>query len=86
MDKKQASMSISLPQQLKEYVKERAEQGLFGTPSDYIRDLIREDLKRHEQERLESLLLEGLASGESIPMTKEEWKKLRAEAHKKFKK
>lgn len=77
-------MSISLPQQLKKYVQERAELGLYGTPSDYIRDLIREDLKRHEQEQLEAMLLEGLASGEAKPMTKKNWQDLRAEVHKRI--
>lgn len=79
MAKKQASMSISLPEQLKEYVRERSERGLYGTPSDYIRDLIREDLKRYEQKKLEVMLLEGLASGEPIMMTEAEQKKLENE-------
>jgi len=75
-------MSISMPKELKEHARYRAEQDHFGTPSDYIRSLIREDLKRHEQKQLELYLLEGVNSGEPIPMTKAEWKKLRAQAHK----
>ncbi len=73
-------MSISLPQNLKEYVKERSMQAHYGTPSDYIRGLIREDLKRHEQERLEAELLKGLRSGKRIPMTAKAWKRLRAQS------
>ena len=73
-------MTISLPEDLKQIVKKRSLSAHFGTPSDYIRGLIREDLKRLEQERLEQALLQGLRSGKSIPMTKEGWKRLRAEA------
>ena len=73
-------MSISLPKNLKEHVKQRTIQAHDGTPSDYIRGLIREDLKRHEQERLEAELLKGLRSGKSIPMTPQAWKRLRAQA------
>jgi antitoxin ParD1/3/4 len=73
-------MTISLPKHLKEFVKDRSVTAHFGTPSDYIRGLIREDLKRLEQERLEQELLKGLRSGKSIPMTKQAWKRLRAEA------
>jgi antitoxin ParD1/3/4 len=73
-------MSISLPKNLKEYVKQRALQAHYGTPSDYIRGLIREDLKRQEEERLEQELLKGLRSGKSIPMTPQAWKRLRAQA------
>ena len=75
------TMSVSLPKKLKEYVKQRTKQEHYGTPSDYIRGLIREDLKRREQEQLEIMLLEGLASGEPIPMTKTELKKLEKEIH-----
>jgi Arc/MetJ-type ribon-helix-helix transcriptional regulator len=73
-------MSSSLPKNLKEFVKQRTLNAHFGTPSDYIRGLIREDLKRHEQERLEQELLKGLQSGKGIPMTPQAWKRLRKEA------
>jgi antitoxin ParD1/3/4 len=75
-----STMTISLPKDLKEFVKKRSSTAHYGTPSDYIRGLIREDLKRLEQERLEAELLKGLRSGKSIPMTKDAWKRLRAEA------
>jgi len=75
-------MTISLPKELKKFVKERSRTEHFGTPSDYIRGLIREDLKRLEEERLEAELLKGLRSGKGIPMTKEAWKRMRTEAAK----
>jgi len=73
-------MTISLPEDLKQFVKERSLTAHYGTPSDYIRGLIREDLKRLEEERLEQELLKGLRSGKGIAMTQEAWKQLRAEA------
>jgi len=75
-----STMTISLPKDLKEFVKERSLTAHYGTPSDYIRGLIREDLKRLEAERLEQELLKGLRSGKGIPMTQEAWKRLKAEA------
>ena len=74
------SMNISLPESLKEYVRQRVAEEHYSNPSDYIRALIREDQKRRDEKRLEQMLLEGLASGPGIPMTPEEWKKLREEA------
>jgi Arc/MetJ-type ribon-helix-helix transcriptional regulator len=56
----------------------------FGTPSDYIRGLIREDLQRLEQERLEVELMRGL-KGKGIPMTPEAFRRMRAEAAKMIK-
>ncbi len=73
-------MTISLPEDLKQFVKKRSLTAHYGTPSDYTRGLIREDLKRLEQERLEQELLKGLRSGKGIPMTQEAWKQLRTEA------
>jgi len=78
-------MSVSLPKHLKEYIRARTKQDSFGTPSDYIRSLIRDDVKRHEQEHLEKMLLEGMASGSGQTMTANEWKKLRGEVRIKLK-
>ena len=77
-------MTISLPEDLKQFVKKRSLTAHYGTPSDYIRGLIREDLKRLEEERLEQELLKGLRSGKGIPMTKDAWKRLKAEASKRI--
>ena len=74
-------MTISLPEDLKQFVKKRSRTAHFGTPSDYIRGLIREDVKRLEEERLEVELLKGLR-GKGIAMTPEAWKRMRAEAEK----
>jgi antitoxin ParD1/3/4 len=60
------SLNISLPQPLKDYVEERVKKGGYSTPSEYVRELLREDQKRRIEERLEALLLEGLNSGEPI--------------------
>jgi antitoxin ParD1/3/4 len=75
-----ATMNISLPDSLKEYVKERVEEERYSTPSDYMRSLIRDDQKRRDEKRLEQMLLEGLQSGKKIHMTPREWKKLWEEA------
>ena len=45
------SMNISLPQVLKAYVEGQVASGDWGTPSEYIRELIRQDKER----RLHSL-------------------------------
>src|SRR5260370_6511795 len=78
------SMNISLPEELKEYVEERTHAG-YSTPSEYVRELIREDQKRRAKERLDALLLEGLNSGQSIPATAEFWRELKREAPAKLK-
>lgn len=73
------TMNISLPESLKEFVRERMREADFSNPSDYIRHLIREDQKRAAQEKLDALLLQGL-SGTPTPLSAEDLAALRAEA------
>jgi antitoxin ParD1/3/4 len=41
-----ASLNISLPEVLKEYVEGQVASGDWGTPSEYVRELIRQDKER----------------------------------------
>jgi len=61
METRMKTLSISLPGRMVQYVKERASEQ--GNLSDYIRTLIREDQKQRDRDRLEKLLVDGLASG-----------------------
>lgn len=67
------TMNISLPETLKEFVDSQVEQGGYSTSSEYIRELIREDRRRKLEQHLNSLLLEGLESGEPIPVDDAYW-------------
>lgn len=75
-DDEMTSMNVSLPEQLRTFVAERA-KGRFGSASEYVRELIREDQRRAAQERLEEKLLLGLDSGEPIEVTPEYWESKR---------
>ena len=57
-----AIVNISLPDQMKQYIESRVDEGGFQTTSEYFRDLVREDQKRQAEARLESLLLQGMES------------------------
>ena len=73
------SLNISLPSSLKDFVEAQVQSGGFSTPSEYIRNLVRDDQKRRAEEKLEALLLEGLHSGEPIEITPEYWEKKRTQ-------
>jgi Arc/MetJ-type ribon-helix-helix transcriptional regulator len=53
MSRQSSTMTISLPEDLKQFAIQRSRTAHYGTPSDYIRGLMREDLKCLEEERLE---------------------------------
>lgn len=80
------SLNISLPESMREFVDKQVVSGGYGTASEYVRELIREEQKRKAQEKLEALLIEGLESGPPIPVTPEFWKELRAEMLERLKK
>jgi antitoxin ParD1/3/4 len=73
------SMNISLPEPLKEFVDGQIASGRYSSASEYVRELIRDDEKRKAEERLESLLLEGL-SGDESKLTRKDFAEIRAEA------
>jgi len=72
------TLTISLPEKLKEFIDQRVESEGFGTVSEYVRSLVREDQKRKAKARLEVLLLEGLES-EASEITAADWKRIRDE-------
>ena len=55
-----ATMNISLPDALKDFVKDRVEKEDFSNPSDYVRTLIREDRQRMQLEAQKQLKLDAL--------------------------
>lgn len=67
-----ATMNVSLPDKMKQWVEEQVATGRYGNSSDYVRDLVRRDQERTEaREEFERLIEEGFASGISH-MTAEE--------------
>jgi antitoxin ParD1/3/4 len=56
------TMTISLPNDMREYVDSRTQSGGFGNTSEYVRDLIRRERDRRAQDALEEQLIANLAS------------------------
>jgi antitoxin ParD1/3/4 len=74
------NVTISLPETLRNFVDRQMTSRGFGNVSEYFRTLLREAQEKEREARLEELLLEGLNSGEDIPLDSKFWKDLRAEA------
>jgi antitoxin ParD1/3/4 len=61
---KMATMNISLPIPMKEWVIAQEAAGKYSTASDYVRELIRRDPEYAAQTaRLQALVTEGIESG-----------------------
>jgi antitoxin ParD1/3/4 len=67
-----ATMNISLPDPMKQWVEERAHSGRFSNVSDVVRDLIRREQERSDKiANMQALVDEGLASGISDETTQD---------------
>ncbi|WP_333608648.1 type II toxin-antitoxin system ParD family antitoxin [Arsukibacterium sp.] len=59
-----ATMNVSLPDQMKDWVEQQTETGRFSNASDYVRDLIRRDQQQAAKiAHMQQLISAGIASG-----------------------
>jgi antitoxin ParD1/3/4 len=60
-----ATMNISLPNQMKDWVEDQTSDGRYSNSSDYVRALIRRDQERERAvAELQVVIDEGIVSGE----------------------
>jgi len=74
------TLTISLPDSLKEFIDREVETKGYGNVSEYVRGLLREAQANEADSRLEVLLVEGLAKGKDLPLTPGFWRELRRDA------
>jgi len=72
------TMNISLPRDLKRFVRERAKSAQYSNPSDYVRSLIRDDQQRLEAEELVNSLIKSYLKSHAT-LAPHELEKLRVE-------
>lgn len=72
------TMNVSLPDSLKRFVDQCVENGGYGSSSEYVRELIRQDQVRRAEQRLTDLLRQGLESGPSEVVDTAFWAERRA--------
>ena len=76
-----ATMNISLPDKMKQWVEEQVATGRYGNSSDYVRDLVRRDRERAEaRAALYGMLDEGYESGFSDQSAEEAFEEARRDA------
>lgn len=59
-----ATMNVSLPEAMKQWVEKQARSGRYSNTSDYVRDLIRRDQEQAAKiAHMQALVTEGIESG-----------------------
>ena len=74
------TMSFALPESMRSYIDERVRSGEYGNTSEYLRDLIRRDQHDQAIKRLQSLIADGIESGEGRAVTDDVVSSLRSTA------
>lgn len=70
-----ATMNISLPDLMRDWVEVQTKSGLYANNSDYVRDLIRRDQLRAQKLRvMQQAIATGIESGEPKAWSKDDFK------------
>lgn len=67
------TFTISLPPALRQWVEAQIQSGGYGTPSEYVRELLRNEQKRQARMAVEAKLDEAITSGPAVPVTDATW-------------
>ena len=59
-----ATLNISIPDNMRQWINSQAEGGKYTSASDYLRDLVRTDQRTKEE--LDNMLLKGIESGTAV--------------------
>lgn len=71
-----ATMNISLPDTMRDWVESRSQGGTYANNSDYVRDLIRKDqLQASKLKAMQDAITTGLNSGKANSFNKDAFKK-----------
>ena len=77
-----ATMNVSLPDPMKEWVERQTDDGRFSNASDYVRALIRRDQERQVAiATLQAAIDAGLSSGEPVEFDARAFKLQMRERH-----
>lgn len=72
-----STVNISLPDPMKDFIESQVTEGMYGSVSDYIRTLIREDQKHRANVELEKKILAALDKGSYQEITPEFFERLK---------
>ena len=67
------TLNVDLPESMRQFVHARVSELGFGGASEYVRELIQADQRREAEDRIDSLLIQGLEFGDPIPVKNDYW-------------
>jgi antitoxin ParD1/3/4 len=74
----QSTLNISLPESMRKWVEHRVDAEGYGTVSEYVRALIREDQRVESRDQIDRKLIDALDGGDAVEMTAKDWQEIRS--------
>jgi antitoxin ParD1/3/4 len=74
-----ANITLNLPAVLKQFVDSEVAARGFGNAADYVQAVLREEQKRKARDKVEALMDEAMASGESTEWTRQDFEDMKQE-------
>lgn len=75
-------INLNLSDELQQFLTGEMQAGQFESPAAYFEALLRR--VKNAQGKLESQLIEGLDSGEAVPLDEQHWGRIRAEVQRRL--
>lgn len=72
-----ATINISIPDSMKAEVEKAIAAEGYGNTSEFFRALVRDYLKKRQEQKLEALLVEAVESGDFTPLTKTDFEEIK---------
>jgi antitoxin ParD1/3/4 len=72
-----ATINISIPNTMKAEVEEIIASEDYGNTSGFFRDVVRDYLKRRQEQKLEAILLEAVENGNFTKLTKTDFEEIK---------
>lgn len=73
-----ASLTVSLPRVMRDFIEAQLREGTFSTPSEYIRSLIRLDQEHASRRALEAFVRGGFRGRDLPQLDDEDWRAIQA--------
>ena len=75
-----ATITVNLPDDTIPRLRQEATERGFATAEDYLKNLVAEDLRRRDEERLQAVLLQRLDDGRSVVMDDDDFRRINEKA------
>lgn len=80
----ETSLNITIPKPLRQFVDRQVASGGYGTAGEYVCEVLKKEQIEQARAEIDAKLIEGLDSGPSTEMTRQDWEQIRRQGMKRI--